>query len=92
MVSYEDAFCIASETADRNGFGLIGSVDQTSGGWIFYTEQPVDAYGLIVPGGPSPIFVSVSGDVREVILPSVEGFAILDDVVKEGVLLPHNLD
>lgn len=76
--------------AGRNGFGLIDAAAKTPGGWLFYVEQRVDAEGLPDPGGPSPIFVSTSGEARTVLLPSDEGFAILDSIVEEDIPLPRN--
>lgn len=88
MISLESAFRIACEKSARDGYGPIVGASKAVDGWVFDVEQKFNADGFLEPGGPSPIFVSASGEAREVFLPSNEGFAILDSIVEEGIPLP----
>lgn len=90
MLSFESAFHIACEKSMRDGCGSIVGASNAAGGWVFDVEQKYDTDGFLVPGGPSPIFVSTSGEARTVLLPSDEGFAILDSIVEEDIPLPRN--
>lgn len=87
MISFENAFRIACEKSTRDGYDPIVGASKAVDGWVFDVEQESDADGFPEPGGPPPIFVSASGEAREVLLPSDEGFAILDSIVEEGVPL-----